>query len=96
MDGINNCDGKSRITEDSVKLLSLLSSTSSTARIFMFTRSRVDTVKKTSFFFNLLKIKTGLMEIIRRQHNVLKKASGSWAEPYSACPGLMPQGCKYT
>lgn len=32
------------------------------------------------------------MEIIRQQHNVLKKASGSWAEPYSACPGLMPQG----
>lgn len=36
------------------------------------------------------------MKIIKRQHNVLKKASGSWAEPYSTCPGLMPQGLGYT
>lgn len=34
------------------------------------------------------------MEIIERQHNVLKKASGSWAEPYSACPRLMPGDIK--
>lgn len=58
MDRIDNCYGKSRITKDSVKLLSLLSSTSSAARIFMSTRKRRDTVKKSKLFLQSFKNKT--------------------------------------